>query len=238
MKNATRLREYVKKAGIVEFPVLDRLGLTSSNSLRVTLSRLAKTGEFHNPIKGFYVSKDADPFMVATMLKPGYLSLGTALYLHHLIEEYPFTIYIATAGRGSFRLGEHELRYFKAKSYLGTVEKPYRMASVEKAIYDCLLHADLVGYAKIAKALHNSRISAKAFLSLCNKEDGAFFQRLGYILSLLPARSKEKNRLMGHCKKKIRANVYLQGRGKGKYIPEWKLIDNVGETVILSWWRQ
>jgi predicted transcriptional regulator of viral defense system len=238
MKVATKLREYVKKAGIAEFRVLDSLGLTSSNSLRVTLNRLVKAGEFYNPTRGVYVSKDADPFMVATVLKPGYLSLGTALYLHHLIEEYPFTIYVASSSRGSFRLGEHELRYFKAKSYLGAIEKPYKMASVEKAIYDSLLHADLIGYAKIAKALHNSEISAKKFIALCKGEGGAFFQRLGYILSLLPTRSKEKSELMGHCKRKIRGNAYLQGRGKGKYIPEWRLVDNVGGKVILSWWRQ
>ena len=238
MKIATRLKEYVKKAGIAEFRVLDSLELTSSNSLRVTLNRLVKEDEFYNPTKGIYVSKDADPFMVATVLKPGYLSLGTALYLHHLIEEYPFTIYVASSGKGSFRLGEHELHYFKAKSYSGLIEKPYKMASVEKAIYDCLFHSDLVGYAKIAKALYNSEISAKKFLAQSKGEGGAFFQRLGYILSLLPARSKEKNELMGHCGKKVRANAYLQGRGQGKYVPDWKLIDNVGEKVILSWWQQ
>jgi len=238
MKIATKLKEYVKKAGIVEFKVLDSLGLTSPNSLRVTLNRLVKSGEFYNPIRGVYVSKDADPFYVATVLKPGYLSLGTALYLHHLIDEYPFTIHVASGERGSFRLGEHELRYFKAKSYSGLVEKPYKMASAEKAIYDCLLHSDMVGYAKIAKALHNSKISAKAFLSLSKGEGGAFFQRLGYILSLLPKRRGEKQALLEHCRKKVRANAYLQGRGKGKYIPNWKLVDNVGEKVILSWWQQ
>ncbi|VVC01927.1 Uncharacterised protein [uncultured archaeon] len=238
MKLATRLRDYVKKAGIVEFSVLDSLGLTTSNSLRVTLNRLVKAGEFGNPIRGVYVWGDANPFMVATSLKPGYLSLTTALYLHHLIEEYPFTIFVASSGRGSLRLGEHELAYFRAKSYIGTIDTPYKMATAEKAIYDCLLHADLAGYAKIAKALHNSKISAAKFLALSKGEDGAFFQRLGYILSLLPSRSREKNKLMGYCRKMVRANTYLQGRGRGKYVPDWKLIDNVGEKVILSWWQQ
>jgi len=238
MKVATKLREHVRKAGFAEFRVLDSLGLTSPNSLRVTLNRLVKSGEFYNPARGIYVSRDADPFRVATALKPGYLSLGTALYLHHLIEEYPFTIHVASGGRGSFRMGEHELRYFKAKSYLGTVEKPYKMASAEKAIYDCLLHADLVGYAKIAKALHGSGISARKFLALCKGEGGAFFQRLGYILSLLPKLGREKKRLLEHCRRKVRANAYLQGRRKGKYIPGWKLVDNVGERAILSWWHQ
>jgi len=238
MKIATKLTEYVKKAGIAEFKVLDSMGLTSPNSLRVTLNRLVKSGEFYNPAKGIYVSKNVDPFHVATALRPGYLSLGTALYLHHLSDEYPFTIFVASGKSCSFRLGEHELCYFKAKNYAGLVETPYKMASAEKAFYDCLLHADLVGYAKIAKALHNSKISANAFLSISKGEGGAFFQRLGYILSLLPKRGGEKQKILEHCRKKVRANAYLQGRGNGKYVPDWKLIDNVGEKVILSWWQQ
>ncbi len=238
MKIATKLADYVKKARIAEFRVLDSLGLTSSNSLRVTLNRLVRAGEFYNPVRGVYVSKDADPFWVATALRPGYLSLGTALYLHHLVEEYPFTIFVASGSRASFRLGEHQLDYFKAKNYGGIIENPYRMASVEKALYDCLLHADLIGYAKISKALHNAAISAKAFLSLSGKESSAFFQRLGYLLSLLPSMDAEKRKIFEHCRKRVRANVYLQGRNRGKYVPEWKVVDNVGEKVILSWWQQ
>lgn len=238
MKVATRLKEYVKEAVFAEFRVLASLGIASPNTLRVTLSRLVKAGEFYNPTRGVYVSRDADPFAVATALRPGYLSLGTALYLHHLIDEYPFTIYVASGSRAAFRLGEHELRYFKAKSYSGLVEKPYKMASAEKAFYDCLLHADMVGYAKIAKALYNSEISAGKLIALSRGEGGAFFQRLGYVLSLLPKRDREKRKLMEHCRKMVRANAYLQGRSKGKYVPEWKLVDNVGEKVILSWWQQ
>lgn len=238
MKIASKIKDYVKKAKIVEFRVLDSLGLTSKNSLRVTLNRLVRAGEFYNPTRGVYVSKDADPFWVATTLRPGYLSLGTALYLHHLIEEYPFTIFVASDRRKSFRLGEHEIRYFKAKGYLGVVETPYRMASPEKAICDSLAHADLVGYAKISKALHGAKLSAKSFLPLCKGESSAFFQRLGYILSLLPSRGKEKRKILGHCRKMARATAYLQGRTKGAYVPEWKLVDNVGEKVILSWWQQ
>ncbi len=238
MKIATRLREYVKRAGICEFRILDSLKLASSNTLRVTLNRLAKAGEIHNPTRGVYVSREADPFMVATSLGPGYLSLGTALYLHHLVDEYPFTIYVASESRKTLRLGEHEIRYFKAKNYRGLAEKPYRMATEEKAVYDCLLHANLVGYQRIAKALHGAEFSAKTFLRLCKGENGAFFQRLGYILSLLPSRGGEKERILDYCKKNIGGNAYLQGRAGGKFIPEWKLVDNVGEKVILSWWRQ
>lgn len=238
MKIATKLKEYVDKAKLCEFRVLDSLKLTSSNSLCVSINRLAKSGEIYNPAKGIYVSVRADPFLAATLLKPGYISLSTALYLHHLIDEYPFTIYVASKSRGSSHLGEHEIFYFRAKNYLGTIEKKYKMASVEKALYDCLLHADFVGYAKIAKALYNAKISCAKFLLISKKESGAFFQRLGYVLSILPKRDAQKQKLLKFCRKMAKANTYLQGRKSGKYISEWKLIDNVGEKVILSWWQQ
>lgn len=239
MKIASRMLGYIRDSKICEFGVLDSLGLTSRNSLRVTLNRLSRAGEIYNPVKGVYVSKEADPFWVATRLRQGYLSLSTALYLHRLIEDYPFTVFVASYCVKRMKLGEHELCYFKAADYSGVAEDTYRLACVEKTFCDCLRHADFVGYPRIAKALYRADFSAGKIIALSRGENGAFFQRLGYLLSLLPSRNKEKNRLLGHCRKKVRANAYLQGRSrKGTYIPEWRLVDNVGEEVIMSWWRQ
>ena len=238
MKLATKLRDYIESAKLVEFSGLRSLSLTSENSLRVTLSKLVRKDEIYNPVRGVYVAKSADPFWVATALYPGYISLSSALYLHHFIDEYPFTVFIASEKRGTLRMGGHEFLYFKAKNYLEVEKGTYPVASVEKAIYDSLNHGDLVGYAMVTKALHNAPISAERFFRICRGEKGAFFQRLGYLLSILPARDREKKRLMGFCRKKIRANAYLQGRKNGRYIEEWKLVDNIGKEVLLSWWQQ
>jgi predicted transcriptional regulator of viral defense system len=252
MKLATKLLEYIRSAKLVEFKVLRSLMLTSDNSLRVTLNRLVRNGSIYNPLRGIYVAKDADPFWVAAVLFPGYLSLSTSLYLHHLAEEYPFTIFIASEKRGTFTLGEHELRYFKAKNYKGIRdggggrEAGYRLASVEKALYDSLHHLELVGYGRFMKALNNADISAKRFISLTEGENhrgSAFFQRLGYMLSLLPKRDAEKEKLLKACRKRVRANAYLSGRKtamEGVYVSEWKLIDNVGgsKELVSSWWEQ
>ena len=252
MKLATKLLAYIGSAKLVEFKVLRSLMLTSDNSQRVTLNRLVGNGSIYNPVRGIYAAKEADPFWVATVLFPGYLSLSTALYLHHLTDEYPFTIFIASEKRGTFTLGEHEMRYFKAKNYkgirdggVGGREAEYRLASVEKALYDSLHHLELVGYGRFMKALNNADISAKRFLSLTEGENrgSAFFQRLGYMLSLLPARDAEKEKLLKACRKKVRANAYLSGRKttkEGVYVSEWKLIDNVGgrKELVSSWWEQ
>jgi len=246
-----KLLAYIGSAKIAEFRILQSLMLTSGNSLRVTLNRLVRNKKIYNPVRGIYVAKDADPFRVATTLFPGYLSLSTALYIHHLSEEYPFTIFVASEKRGTFTLGEHELRYFKAKNYKGIQESggggggretEYRLASVEKALYDSLHHLELVGYGRFMKALNNADILAKRFLLITpsGNQGSAFFQRLGYLLSLLPERDAEKEKLLHACRKRVRANAYLSGRKtKGAYVKEWKLIDNVGrEALVSSWWEQ
>jgi predicted transcriptional regulator of viral defense system len=238
MKIATKLKEYINDGKLVDFGILRSLKITSDNSLRVTLAKLVKQGEIYNPVKGLYVSKNADPFWVAVTIFPGYISLTSALYLHHLIDEYPFTIFIGSERRKKVKMGNHEFYYFKTDSYGGLERNECRIASVEKAIYDSLLHTELVGYTRITKTLYSARIKARTFISLSKNESSAFFQRLGYLLSILPKRDKEKEMLLRHCRKRVKANTYVQGRKPGEYVAEWKIIDNVGKEVLLSWWEQ
>ncbi len=238
MKITTSLKEYIDEGKLVDFGVLNSLKLTSENSLRVTLARFVKKGEIYSPLKGLYVSKRVDPFWVATAIFPGYISLTSALHLHHLSDEYPFTIFVGSEKRKKLKLGNYEVHYFVAKSYEGMERDQYQLASIEKAIYDSLLHPELVGYPKIIKALHFAPIIAGKFITLCRNERNAFFQRLGYMLSILPERDEEKERLIKYCRKRTKANVYLQGRKTGRYVSEWKIIDNMGKEVLLSWWEQ
>jgi len=238
MKIATKLAGYIESAGMAEFGTLKTLGLTSENSLRVTLSMLAKARRIYNPVRGIYVSKNVDPFWVATKLYPGYVSMLAAFYLDHLIDEYPFTIMVGSGARRSVVMGQYEFLYFKAKNYAGVEQKQYSVASVEKAVYDSLLNWRFIGFPKLTAVLYRSRLDSKKLLGICKGESSAFFQRLGYLLSVLPSRDVEKEGIMRFCAKKVRANAYLQGRGGGEYIKGWKLIDNVGKGVLLSWWHQ
>lgn len=238
MTFATKLLGYIEGAKLAEFSILKSLSITTENSLRVTLSNMVRSGKIYSPVKGVYVAKSADPFWVATTLFPGYISLSSAFYIHHLIDEYPFTVFVASGRRKIVGMGGHEFWYFRAKNYLEVEKGAYPVASVEKAVFDSLHHADLVGYAGLIRVLHHAHINANRFLKICKDEKSAFFQRLGYLLSILPSRDEEKARLMGFCSKRVRANVYLQGRKSGSYIKEWKLIDNVGKEALLSWWQQ
>ncbi len=137
------------------------------------------------------------------------------------------------------RLGEHELHYFRAKNYLGVEDKGgYKIASVEKCIYDSLLHMDKVDAKAIMKALFYAKLDSKLLLKISAGEDNAFFQRLGYLLSLLPRPNAERKVLLAFCAKRKKSNTYLQGRSKGKYVKEWMIVDNICKEVLLSWLRQ
>ncbi|MGI0141056.1 MAG: type IV toxin-antitoxin system AbiEi family antitoxin domain-containing protein [Candidatus Micrarchaeales archaeon] len=238
MKLTTKLLNYIDDAKIAEFPILQGLSLTSKGSLTVTLNKLARAGSIYNPLKGIYVSKKVDPFSIATTLYPGYISLTSSFYLHNLMDEYPFTVFVASEKRKQLSMGQYEFHYFKAKNYGGVENGTYNVASIEKAIYDSMLHSNLVGYPRLSRALYYSRIDSEKLLGICKREGNAFFQRLGYLLSILPSRSREKNKVMEFCLKKVSANAYLEGRGSGKYISRWRIIDNVGKEALLSWWHQ
>lgn len=237
MKLTTKVQRYIDSAKLTYFPLLASLSLTSNNSLRVTLSRLIAKGEIYSPVKGTYVSKNADMFWVACQLYQGYVSLYTAFYLHHLVEEFPFTVFVASNVRKSVHMGNMEFLYFKADNYKGIESGTYPVASVEKAICDSLSHIKLTSFPVLTKVLHYSNISSDKLIELSSGKSSAFFQRLGYLLSILPKRNKEKSKLLALCKKRLKTTVYLEGRHKGVYVPEWKIIDNVGKEVLLSWWQ-
>jgi predicted transcriptional regulator of viral defense system len=96
MNLASEAFEYIEVAKLTNFGVMKSLFKTTENSLRVVINKLVRQGRILNPTRGVYVAKSADPFWVATALYPGYITLSAALYLHNLIDEYPFTIFVAS----------------------------------------------------------------------------------------------------------------------------------------------
>ncbi|MDE1824964.1 MAG: hypothetical protein KGH77_02620 [Candidatus Micrarchaeota archaeon] len=238
MKLTTRIKGYIDSAKLTYFPLLASLSLTSESSLRVTLSRLVKAGEIYNPVKGTYVSKNADLFRVACQLHQGYISLSTAFYLHNLIEEFPFTVFVASNVRKTVQIGNLEFVYFKARNYSGVEKGDYPIASIEKAISDSLMHLPLTSFTMLAKVLYYANIDSSKLIQLCDGGSSALFQRLGYLLSLLPKLDKEKSKVLRFCSKKIKTTAYLNGRRRGTYVAEWKIIDNLGKEAIMSWWQQ
>jgi len=239
MKIETRIKEYVDDAKIITFDILKGFNLTSEKSLRVILSNMVRKGLILSPKKGVYVSPNFDPFKIATLLEPGYISLTTAFYYYHFISEYPFTIYVASEKIRNYKLGNYELVYFKAINFK-YVDVENRVALPEKAIYDSLKYYKIVPFKKTLEAVYHARnINWDNFIDLISGEKSSFFQRLGYLLSLLPRKNKRIKEVIEFCREKARksSKIYLYGRGKGVFIKEWNVIDNLGKKELLSWWK-
>ncbi len=239
MKIETKIKEYIEEAEILSFDILKGFNLTSEKSLRVILSNMVKKRAILSPKKGVYVSRNFDPFKIATILEQGYISLTTAFYHYHFISEYPFTIYVASEKIRNYKLGNYELIYFKAINFK-YVNVKNKVALPEKAIYDSLKYYKIVPLKKTLEAIYHARnINWDNFMRLISEEKSSFFQRLGYLLSIMPKKNKKINEVIEFCRERIRerSKIYLYERSKGVFIKEWSLIDNLGKKELLSWWK-
>ncbi len=239
MRTATKLKEYIERGEILSYEILKEYNLTSEDSLRVTLSNMVKKGIILSPKKGIYVSKNFDPFKIATILETGYISLTAAFYHYNFISEYPFNIYIASKKRCEYNLGNYKLIYFPAINFK-FVNLESKIAFPEKAIYDSLRYYRIVPFMKTLEAIHHSRkINWTNFLELISKEKSSFLQRTGYLFSIIPKKNKGIKKVITFCKKNMneKSKIYLLGRKKGNFIEEWNLIDNIGEEELLPWWK-
>jgi len=237
MQIATKLKDYINKAGIVDFSTLKSLNLTTINSLKSMLSQLVKKGELLRA-KGYYISRNFDIFRIAPMIEQGYVSGTSALYHHHIVSEYPFTMFIASSKRRSYSLGNYEIVSFRTTDYR-FVDSSTRIALPEKAIYDAFKHHYIMSYPQLAQAVYLGRkaINWDNFMKLISSENSAFLQRTGYVMDIIPAKSKQMKDIVSYCKSRVKSKIYLQGRKKGKYMNDWKIIDNIGKEVLLSWWK-
>lgn len=238
MKIATKLKEYIERGEILTYEIIREFNLTSESSLRVILSNMVKKGLILSPKRGVYVSKNFDPFKVATILEPGYISLTAAFYHYNFISEYPFNIYVASKKSHEYNLGNYKLIYFPAINFK-FVDLKNKIALPEKAIYDSLKHYKIVPFKKTLEAIHHARnVNWDNFLELVSKEKSSFLQRTGYLFSLMPRKNKGIRKVINFCKKNMKeSKIYLLGREKGVFIEEWNIIDNIGEEELLSWWK-
>lgn len=239
MKTATKLKEYIEEGEILTYEILRDFNITSETSLRVTLSNMVKKGLILSPKRGVYVFKNFDPFKIAPILELGYISLTTAFYHYHFISEYPFNIYVASKKQSNYNLGNYKFIYFPTTNFK-FVNLESRIALPEKAIYDSLKYYKIVPFRKTLEAIYHARnVNYDNFLALLSEEKSSFLQRTGYLFSLLPRKNKKIREVLDFCKQNMNkeSKIYLFLRNKGTFIPEWNIIDNIGENELLSWWK-
>ena len=128
--------------GIARLDVLESLGLCDRLTLRTTLSRLNKSGRIIRLKRGVYSANPMkDIYVCAQSTFNGYLGFSTALHLHGLIAEMPFTITVVTVnGSGTKKMGEYEFMAVSLKEKAIGFERKgdYVVSTRAKTLFDCL----------------------------------------------------------------------------------------------------
>lgn len=249
------------KHGIATVGVLAGLRLCSRQTLHVMLNRMVRKKWLVRVKRGIYaVAPDyfqpargvEDVFYTAQLVYPGYLAFSTALYLHGLLEETPFTLYVATndvSGKKVMPGGFEVQAVALGRTAVGAQHKEggYALSTKAKTLFDCLRFPEYAGgYSRITNAfftarLHNAewREFARYFQAFASK---ALAQKTGYLLELLAAKASVRvPRFLERVLKEKSGSkkVVLNGVG-GAAVSEskqWRVIDCIGERRLLHWLR-
>lgn len=235
------------EAGPISFDTIKSWKICSHGTLKVVMHNLVKKGYFQRIKKGLYLAKkyraEHDILLFAQSLYNGYLAFSTALYIHKLSEEAPFTVFVATKSISQERhYGNYAIKAVSLKKRLMGAEKKEgaSVSTIPKTIYDCFRMPQYAGgFANVLKALYNAKMDKeqwKEFLYYVKKfESHAFCQRVGFMLNLLKKEAKldVPDFILNYMKSKIKYDVRL-GKGEGVSIKEWKIEDCIGN--LLSWW--
>ncbi|MBI5176677.1 hypothetical protein HY995_01160 [Candidatus Micrarchaeota archaeon] len=164
------LSERVRKAieiapsGIATLDVLDSLHLCGADTLKTTLNRLNKKGAIAGLKRGTYASLPLqDGFAAAQATFNGYLGFSSALYLHKITAEQPFTITIVTtATSASKTFGQYEFKAvaLKEKAVGFQYEGALAVSTRGKTLFDCIyLPRYSIEHEKLVEAFGNARLS-------------------------------------------------------------------------------
>lgn len=122
-----------------------------------------------------------------------------------------------------------------------TYYKNLYVSNIEKTFFDCLYKPQYAGgYREIIKAFSNQpKIQWNQLLQYFERfASDSLFQRSGYILELLIEKNiiKPPSSFIKKFKTHIGNNTKLlpSKKSKGRYIKQWKLIDNIGKETLLS----
>ncbi len=138
-----KLREYQKDYYTVKD--IERILEMNIDTLRVQLTRWAKTGILVRVAKGIYApyGTEIDVLKIANQIYyPSYLSFESVLSRYGILSQIPYTLTFATPKRTKkMTLNDTEIEFTKLsdKYYFGYVfENGINIASPEKALVDCL----------------------------------------------------------------------------------------------------
>lgn len=172
------------------------------------------------------------------LIEPYYISYWSALNYHHMTEQIPFSVFIATTKRKSNRKILDVNYIFVAlskKKFFGysnvtIAGKAVLISDREKTIADCLDHPEYCGdITEAAKALKSRNISFERIVDYAIKMGNAtILKRLGYLseaLKLNPGDKIMKKMLKNISRGYSVLDPSLTSR-KGAYNERWRLLVN------------
>ena len=243
----------IKKTDIIDNSFIKEIFPNyTSQKINKICHKLMIKGYLHKIKRGVYIVNETpsdkpiikDPFKIAPYLNKGYIGFSSALRLYDLISYEPFTIFIVTPKKSKEIEIENYLYKIVSmgKKATGvTYHKDVYISNIEKTFFDCFYKPQYAGgYREIIKALTNNYdIKWDRLLKYFETfASDALFQRSGYILNLLIEKNsinppkyfiKEFKAHIGNTTKLVPAK-----KSKGRYIKQWKLIDNIGKKTLLS----
>lgn len=152
--------------GIITLDILESLRLCDSFTLKTTLSRLNKKGNLIRLKRGVYASNPLkDVFASAQVAFKGYIGFSSALYLHKLITETPFTIIVVTTNTSTSKVfGNYEFKAVALKdSAVGfEIKNTYTVSTRAKTLFDCIyLTQYSIEDKKLIESFKEARLTAK-----------------------------------------------------------------------------
>jgi predicted transcriptional regulator of viral defense system len=201
LKLAERLLKAAEESpdGIISLELLGSLRIADGNTLKTTLSRLAKNGRLLRLKRGVYCTNPMkDAFASAQAAFNGYVGFGSALYLHGMLTENPFTIIVVTRSTSKTKqFGNCELQAVAMGAKAAGSELAGRrfVSTRAKTLFDCLyLPRYAPEFEKLAEAYAQNPLSAREW-----KEFGSYCANM-------PQRAKKrllegKRSVLGRVKK-------------------------------------
>lgn len=153
MSNLIKKINKIKKI-YFNFSDLRKIANLDDESLRVTISRMIKSGEIRKIIKGYYCLPDVIldlPKIAVEIYAPSYLSFEWALGQYGILSQKSYSLTLSTTKRAKqISLEEANIvyRHIQLDLFFGYILKDeYLIAEPEKAFLD-LAYLSLNGYAK------------------------------------------------------------------------------------------
>ncbi|BAA29444.1 type IV toxin-antitoxin system AbiEi family antitoxin domain-containing protein [Pyrococcus horikoshii] len=254
-KTEQRIFNVIKHAKIITVrEVAELFPELSRNMICKALSSLEKKGYLYRIKNGLYLIQQAptkgsiiieDPYRIALAMFSGYIAFSSALRLYNLIEYEPFTVFVATPRKSKKVEIDNYIIQAVALGEKATGITLYNgvyTSTLAKTFFDCFYKPQYCGgYETITKALYEAEsIDWKEFLDYFKRfASPSLFQRTGYILELM---NKELNfkipkEVLEFFRSKVETKTKLvpTSPSRGKFIKEWKLLDNLGKDKILGW---